>query len=109
MRLTRSQKRYDDPRRQAVVDWYNAQFGKNEPGTEVDWAELLAEAVHAYFTAQPFEQLPPTNEGHGHVRPRADGVKMRCGGPAICVECAQEFSRSQMNRVPAKSRIERGT
>lgn len=28
--------------------------------------------------------------GHGHVTPRADGLVARCGGPAICAQCAQE-------------------
>jgi hypothetical protein len=37
-------------------------------------------------TAQPVAQ----NTGHGHVRPRPDGVKMRCGGPGICPECSRE-------------------
>lgn len=27
------------------------------------------------------------NTGHGHVRPRPDGVKARCGGPGMCPEC----------------------
>jgi hypothetical protein len=27
---------------------------------------------------------------HGHVRPRPDGVKARCGGPAMCAVCARE-------------------
>lgn len=27
-------------------------------------------------------------DGHGWVRPRPDGAKARCGGPAICRECA---------------------
>lgn len=31
---------------------------------------------------------PGTNSGHGHVWPRPDGVKMRCGGPRICSACA---------------------
>jgi hypothetical protein len=31
------------------------------------------------------------NSGHGHVFPRADGVKARCGGPAICTECARDL------------------
>ena len=30
------------------------------------------------------------NTGHGHVRPRPDGVKARCGGPALCGVCARE-------------------
>lgn len=28
--------------------------------------------------------------GHGHVKPRSDGMKARCGGPAMCAECALE-------------------
>lgn len=28
--------------------------------------------------------------GHGHVVPNEDGSKARCGGPAICSECAAE-------------------
>ena len=30
------------------------------------------------------------NVGHGWVRPRPDGAKAKCGGPAICRECATE-------------------
>lgn len=29
-----------------------------------------------------------TNNGHGHVWPRPDGFVARCGGPALCDECA---------------------
>lgn len=28
--------------------------------------------------------------GHGHVTPRADGVKARCGGPTLCRVCQKE-------------------
>ncbi len=31
------------------------------------------------------------NTGHGHVFPRDDGVKARCGGPEVCDECATDF------------------
>jgi len=30
------------------------------------------------------------NTGHGHVHPRPDGVKARCGGPALCAQCSRE-------------------
>lgn len=30
------------------------------------------------------------NEGHGHVFPRPDGVRARCGGPGICLECSSD-------------------
>jgi hypothetical protein len=31
------------------------------------------------------------NTGHGHVRRRPDGVLARCGGPALCKDCAREL------------------
>jgi hypothetical protein len=34
------------------------------------------------------------NTGHGWVRSRPDGYKARCGGPAICSQCALEAARS---------------
>jgi hypothetical protein len=41
-----------------------------------------------------FDETTPasaeSNTGHGWVRPRPDGYKARCGGPAICSECALE-------------------
>ena len=33
--------------------------------------------------------------GHGHVIPNNDGSKARCGGPAICLECAAELAESK--------------
>jgi hypothetical protein len=50
MWLQRSKMKYDDPARQAVVDWYNRKFDANST-KEADWGEILAEAVHAYMTA----------------------------------------------------------
>lgn len=34
-----------------------------------------------------------SNTGHGHVRPRPDGVKARCGGPGLCSVCLYEQQR----------------
>jgi hypothetical protein len=39
-----------------------------------------------------------SNTGHGHVTPRPDGVKMRCGGPAICSVCALELAAKQKGK-----------
>lgn len=33
------------------------------------------------------------NTGHGHVYHRPDGVKARCGGPAMCSDCAIDLAR----------------
>lgn len=32
--------------------------------------------------------LKSPNSGHGHVYPRPDGVKARCGGPGVCAYCS---------------------
>jgi hypothetical protein len=40
------------------------------------------------------------NTGHGHVWERPDGVKMRCGGPAMCKVCAFDLARLQLKSEP---------
>jgi glutaredoxin len=32
------------------------------------------------------------NSGHGHVFTRPDGLRMRCGGPSMCDECAKDLA-----------------
>lgn len=56
----------------------------------------------------PAKPLPSTgalnpNTGHGHVRPRPDGVKARCGGPALCSECAREAGQFQRPPHPLQA------
>lgn len=36
-----------------------------------------------------------SQHGHGHVVPRFDGSKARCGGPAICATCAKDAAALQ--------------
>lgn len=36
------------------------------------------------------DRRPGTNTGHGHVWRRPDGVRARCGGPAVCSKCAAD-------------------
>lgn len=40
--------------------------------------------------AQPEPKGVNDRQGHGHVMPRPDGVKARCGGPALCRICQSE-------------------
>lgn len=39
-----------------------------------------------------------TSLGHGHVRPNPDGTKAKCGGPALCLQCANELRGVQTGR-----------
>lgn len=39
--------------------------------------------------------------GHGHVIPRPDGVKARCGGPALCSVCAAELAQVREKETTA--------
>lgn len=36
-----------------------------------------------------------TNTGHGHVFPRPDGVRARCGGPGLCKDCSSDLARKE--------------
>lgn len=36
---------------------------------------------------------PNANSGHGHVYPRPDGMRARCGGPRMCKRCALDAAR----------------
>lgn len=47
------------------------------------------------------------NVGHGHVYPRTDGVKARCGGPGICKECSSDLAHQQREQAPSKELIDR--
>lgn len=45
------------------------------------------------------------NSGHGHVWARPDGVRARCGGPAMCSKCAKdaammEAKKQQQQQAP---------
>lgn len=44
------------------------------------------------------------NIGHGHVFPRPDGMKMRCGGPGLCTECSKDLARKQAP-LPTNTRL----
>lgn len=50
--------------------------------------------VHGAYCSTCFEELPANrigaNSGHGHVWPRPDGAKARCGGPGLCAQCSRD-------------------
>lgn len=41
------------------------------------------------------------NTGHGHVFPRDDGTRTRCGGPGLCSECSKDLARKQADEARA--------
>ena len=43
------------------------------------------------------ENMTVGNFGHGHVYPRPDGVKMRCGGPRLCPRCSDDLARKTIS------------
>lgn len=53
---------------------------------------VMAVDEHAASVARWAEMFNRAIEGHGHVFPRADGVKMRCGGPGLCPKCTADAS-----------------
>lgn len=44
------------------------------------------------------------DQGHGHVFPRPDGSRARCGGPRICGLCARDLARKNSDAVPIGKR-----
>lgn len=39
--------------------------------------------------------------GHGHVLPREDGERARCGGPGMCLQCGREVTRLTTEEMAA--------
>lgn len=54
-------------------------------------------ALSAQPGAQKKESRVGTNTGHGHAWRRPDGYLARCGGPAICRQCAQDQAQTRPN------------
>lgn len=60
----------------------------------------VTDALNAPGPEMPALETSPalaigTNTGHGHVWPRPDGMRARCGGPGMCKECSQDQARLQ--------------
>lgn len=47
-------------------------------------------------------EVDMANAGHGHVFPRPDGVRARCGGPGMCVVCSADLARKQRGQQPTE-------
>lgn len=58
-----------------------------------------AEDMTAYFPPQDFTVM------HGHVTPRQDGQKARCGGPGLCATCDREFVVLHRKRMEEQGKV----
>lgn len=88
---------FDDPRVKAVYDL----LCDDTPAPKGEhWEGFLARRIVAALTSPAkVEPRSNPNAGHGHVFPRPDGVKARCGGPAICKVCALDAARAAAPRA----------
>jgi hypothetical protein len=99
-----------------VTGWYKTKYEDGE-WPMADWMGSLDRAKNTMWPGiwypKPSHWLPMLpapdgdkqealhnqNTGHGHVRPRPDGVKARCGGPSICSGCARELAEHHWRGV----------
>lgn len=65
------------------------------PSIPKEVLELWCKDRDAFLESHPAVEQAGANVGNGHVFPRADGVKMRCGGPGLCSECTADASRAR--------------
>lgn len=60
-----------------------------------DGGQRARAALSATQAAQSkVESRVGTNAGHGHVWARPDGLKVRCGGPGICIMCSKDHAHA---------------
>lgn len=76
-----------------AISWIGG-FICSGPGQETRKAGMVQECRAALEAIRAITKSSQEdmNTGHGHVRPRPDGVKARCGGPGFCVECSRELA-----------------
>ena len=86
----------------SMLEWADERNTSQEGKATKSAEEALAAYVQAYARQAVAEALarrdaqantPGTNTGHGHVWARPDGVKARCGGPALCKQCSADAAR----------------
>lgn len=77
---------FDVDREIFVVDSRSTSTASTLTASEIEFGRKIA-------GSRETTSAKTVDSGHGHVRQRADGVRMRCGGPKICSVCALEFAR----------------
>jgi hypothetical protein len=60
------------------------------------FVSMLAAPAPAAHSEQ---DAKPQDCGHGHVYPNANGLKARCGGPAMCAFCASDLAAMSQSKT----------
>lgn len=77
-------------------------------GYDAEWNSALDEVSRLnQEQPSPAPELVEITQEHGHVVPRADGVKARCGGPAVCKVCQAEQDKTSTLMLLSMTREER--
>lgn len=71
----------------SVRNQYDARVETDRELTEISPEKLEEMRVAAIKKVMP---MYGTNVGHGHVWPRPDGSRAKCGGPGICDACSRD-------------------
>lgn len=89
------------PTREHAITAYDAAFSD---GRGPDRRKAVHTMTFADFrhwvgngdTTTPLKKFAPLDRknGHGHVNPRPDGIKARCGGPGLCADCKAEWKET---------------
>lgn len=76
------------------IDEYSKSLGQLQSKYEMSKAEneALKQEVKELHRKIGGSATHP-DKGHGHVFPRSDGIRMRCGGPGMCAECRADKAR----------------
>lgn len=89
------------PSRPAVIqDVQTGGLGGEKPQTLQEVAEYereIEKIIPGWSKMSPDEKQRHL-QGHGHVYPRPDGIRARCGGPGICPECARDLAQKEQDR-----------
>ena len=94
-------------RRSAYPKWVaNGRMSAGAMAHEIECMDEIIRVLQGFapaapadlFDVTPAQASPPSsgpgsNTGHGHVWDRPDGMRARCGGPAMCSECARDAGR----------------
>lgn len=67
------------------------QAWREEHARRDGWNQCREAMLNRVLAGPSIAERYGSNSGHGHVWDRPDGVKARCGGPALCIHCRRDL------------------